>query len=148
MNAAGRWDPERQRRALRLMGIEPLSFRAALPAPAARATPAPQPVPVASSANAGPAAPARARLRIAGLSEIARADALLGGIVRSLGLSARHLVFGEARPGVDLPALAFGPGHVDLPTLPGLAALRADPRAKRTAWQAVLRPLAGRMRKS
>ena len=54
----------------------------------------------------------------------------------------REVTFGV---GSDLPALGFGTGA---PDLPGLQALRADPRAKRTAWQAVLRPLAARVRKS
>jgi len=46
-----------------------------------------------------------------------------------------------------LPTLAFGPAQGDA-RLPSLAALRADPRAKRTAWQETLRPLARRMQKS
>ena len=123
MSAAARWDPERQRRALRLMGIEPPAFRTA-------------------RAPAKPEAAGGARLRIVGIAEPSHRDALLAAIVRSLGVSMREVAFGA---GPDLPALAFGTG---VPDLPGLQALRADPRAKRTAWQAVLRPLAARVRKS
>ena len=144
MNAAARWEPARQRRTLRLMGIEPPVFRSA-PARVDRASlasPAPAPVPVTV---AGPA-----RIRIMGLSAIAAADSLLAGILRSLGVSAREVAFDAASSGPDdsaLPTLAFGPAQGDA-RLPSLAALRADPRAKRTAWQETLRPLARRMQKS
>jgi len=142
VNAAARWEPSRQRRALRLMGIEPPAFRAASAVPNrdAAAPPAPPtPAPVAA-----------ARLRIEGLSSIAAADGLLAGILRSLGVSVGEVAFGAGPPGADaaLPTLAFGPAQGDSPRLPSLAALRADPRAKRTAWQATLRPLARRMQKS
>ena len=141
MNTAARWEPAHQRRALRLMGIEPLVFRAA-PAVADRASAAP-PAP-APATVAGPA-----RLRIIGLSAIAAADGLLAGILRSLGVSVREVAFDAGSSGLDsaLPTLAFGPAQGDA-RLPSLAALRADPRAKRTAWQETLRPLARRMQKS
>ena len=138
------------------MGIEPPVFRTAAVRSAPAAAPAigPQTTvrskshPATARSTPVPAA-ARPRLRILGLSEVARDDALLGGILRGLGVSARETVFGSERAGSDgtLPTLAFGPGHGDRPALPGLAALRADPRAKRTAWRDTLRPLAGRMLK-
>ena len=146
MNAEARWEPARQRRALRLMGIEPPVFRSApaLVDRASMASPAPAPAPVPATV-AGPA-----RLRIMGLSAIAAADGLLAGILRSLGVSVREVAFDAGSSGPDesdLPTLAFGPAQGDA-RLPSLAALRADPRAKRTAWQETLRPLARRMQKS
>jgi DNA polymerase III psi subunit len=148
VNAAARWEPARQRRALRLMGIEPPVFRAA-PARVDRASLAsPAPAPARASAPVTIAGPAR--LRIMGLSAIAAADGLLAGILRSLGVSAREVAFDAGSSGPDdsaLPTLAFGPAQGDA-RLPSLAALRADPRAKRTAWQETLRPLARRMQKS
>jgi len=84
------------------------------------------------------------------LSGVAAEDPLLRGILRSLGVAMGEVVFaaeaGETTPA--LPPLHFGKSGMDVPSLPGLALLRADPRAKRTAWQETLRPLAGRMRKS
>ena len=151
MSAAARWDPERQRRALSLMGIEPLAFRAmAARAPApSRAAPTATAAPAAAAAAAPkPAAAGRKRLRVVGLSEIARDDGLLSAILRSLRLSPDQVVFRDVAEDSPLPALHFGPGSDDGSSLPGLSALRADPRAKRTAWQAVLRPLALRMRRS
>ena len=156
MSASAGWEPERQRRALRLMGIELPVFRARRPAsPAAEAGPASAlatraksaPLPMAASARES----VRPRLRILGLSQIVRDDALFGGIVRSLGVPARAAVFGapaDEAEGAALAALAFGPGHEGVPTVPGLQVLRTDPRAKRTAWQSTLRPLAALMRRS
>ena len=154
MTAAARWEPERQRRALRLMGIEPPVFRAGLvlrPPPGTAPAPAAVPKRTLAAPRSEPVPEARRpRLRILGLSQIARDDALLGGILRSLKIHASEAVFGQDRSDSEaaLPTLAFGPGHGDGPVLPGLSALRADPRAKRTAWQETLRPLRVRMLKS
>ena len=155
MSAAARWEPERQRGALRLMGIEPPVFRGALvpraavePAPARVRTSTPAPIPASRSKPV--AETGRPRLRILGLSEIARDDALLGCILRGLKVRPHEAVFGPDPSGPEgaLPALAFGPGHGAGSALPGLTVLRADPRAKRTAWQETLRPLRVRMLKS